>query len=58
MEGKRGLCGFASTNLDFILGQRKIDNVVLAGFLVGRVLKLLGSSLGFGPGGLVGGQAR
>lgn len=33
VEGKRGLCGFASTNLDFILAQRKIENVVLAGFL-------------------------
>jgi hypothetical protein len=34
VEGKRGLCGFASTNLDFILGQRKIENIALAGFLV------------------------
>ncbi|KIY93785.1 isochorismatase hydrolase [Monoraphidium neglectum] len=33
VEGKRGLCGFASTNLDFILGQRKIENIALAGFL-------------------------
>lgn len=33
VEGKRGLCGFASTNLDFILGQRRIETVVLAGFL-------------------------
>jgi hypothetical protein len=37
-EGKRGLCGFASTNLDFILQQRKIETVALAGFLVRRAL--------------------
>jgi ureidoacrylate peracid hydrolase len=34
VQGKRGLCGFASTNLRFILNQNKIENVVLAGFLV------------------------
>jgi hypothetical protein len=34
VEGKRGLCGFASTNLEFILGQRKIQTIALAGFLV------------------------
>lgn len=33
VEGKRGLCGFASTNLDFILRQRGIKTVALAGFL-------------------------
>ncbi|HID85754.1 MAG TPA: cysteine hydrolase [Anaerolineae bacterium] len=33
VEGKRGLCGFATTNLDFILRQRGIRNVALAGFL-------------------------
>lgn len=33
IEGKRGLCGFASTNLDFILRQRGIKTVALAGFL-------------------------
>ncbi|GIL76417.1 hypothetical protein Vretimale_5955 [Volvox reticuliferus] len=33
VEGKRGLCGFASTNLDFILRQRDIRNVALSGFL-------------------------
>ncbi|MBW7884288.1 MAG: cysteine hydrolase [Caldilineaceae bacterium] len=33
VEGKRGLCGFASTNLDFILRSRGIENVALAGFL-------------------------
>jgi nicotinamidase-related amidase len=34
VQGKRGLCGFASTNLRFILSQNRIENVVLAGFLV------------------------
>jgi len=33
LEGKRGLCGFASTNLDFILRQHGFKNVALAGFL-------------------------
>jgi nicotinamidase-related amidase len=33
VEGKRGLDGFATTNLDFILRNRKIETVVLAGFL-------------------------
>ena len=33
VEGKRGLCGFASTNLDFILRSRGIQHVALAGFL-------------------------
>jgi ureidoacrylate peracid hydrolase len=33
VEGKRGLCGFASTNLDFILRSRGIQNVALGGFL-------------------------
>ena len=33
IEGKRGLCGFASTNLDFILRSRGITNVALGGFL-------------------------
>ncbi|GLC33281.1 hypothetical protein PLESTB_000351200 [Pleodorina starrii] len=33
VQGKRGLCGFASTNLDFILRQRGIRTVVLSGFL-------------------------
>jgi nicotinamidase-related amidase len=33
IEGKRGLDGFASTNLDFILRSRGIKNVVLGGFL-------------------------
>jgi len=32
-RGKRGLCGFASTNLDFILRSRGIRTVVLGGFL-------------------------
>lgn len=33
MEGKRGLDGFASTNLDFILRSRGIKNIALGGFL-------------------------
>lgn len=33
VEGKRGLCGFASTNLDFILRSRGILNIALGGFL-------------------------
>jgi ureidoacrylate peracid hydrolase len=33
VEGKRGLCAFASTNLDFILRSRGIQHVALAGFL-------------------------
>jgi ureidoacrylate peracid hydrolase len=33
IEGKRGLCGFATTNLDFILRSRGITDIALAGFL-------------------------
>jgi nicotinamidase-related amidase len=33
VKGKVGLCGFASTNLDFLLRQNGIRNVVLCGFL-------------------------
>ncbi len=33
VEGKRGLCAFTSTNLDFILRGRGIENVALGGFL-------------------------
>jgi len=33
IEGKRGLCGFASTNLDFILRSRGIETIALGGFL-------------------------
>jgi ureidoacrylate peracid hydrolase len=33
IEGERGLCGFASTNLDCILRSRGITNVALGGFL-------------------------
>jgi ureidoacrylate peracid hydrolase len=33
IEGKRGLDGFASTNLDFILRGRKIDTIAIGGFL-------------------------
>lgn len=32
-SGKRGLCGFSTTNLDFILRQNECKNIVLAGFL-------------------------
>eukprot|EP00816_Leptocylindrus_hargravesii_P008026 CAMPEP_0196801764 /NCGR_PEP_ID=MMETSP1362-20130617/1542_1 /TAXON_ID=163516 /ORGANISM="Leptocylindrus danicus, Strain CCMP1856" /LENGTH=201 /DNA_ID=CAMNT_0042172875 /DNA_START=161 /DNA_END=766 /DNA_ORIENTATION=- len=33
VKGKSGLCGFKSTNLDFLLRQNEIKNVVLGGFL-------------------------
>lgn len=33
VKGKNGLCGFSSTNLDFMLRQSGIKNVVLGGFL-------------------------
>lgn len=33
IEGKRGLCAFESTNLDFILRSRGITEIALAGFL-------------------------
>jgi ureidoacrylate peracid hydrolase len=33
IEGKRGLCGFASTNLDFILRSKGINQIALGGFL-------------------------
>ena len=33
IEGKRGLCGFATTNLDFILRSRGISTIALGGFL-------------------------
>lgn len=33
IEGKRGLCGFESTNLDFILRSRGITGFALGGFL-------------------------
>ena len=33
VEGKRGLDAFASTNLDFILRSKGIQNVILGGFL-------------------------
>ena len=32
-KGKNGLCGFQSTNLDFLLRQNGIKNIVLGGFL-------------------------
>jgi len=33
VKGKSGLCSFASTNLDFLLRQKRAKNVVLGGFL-------------------------
>ena len=33
IEGKRGLCGFATTNLDFILRSRGITDIARGGFL-------------------------
>lgn len=33
VKGKSGLCGFQSTNLDFLLSQKGIKSVVLGGFL-------------------------
>ena len=33
VKGKSGLCGFESTNLDFLLRQKGAKNVVLGGFL-------------------------
>lgn len=33
VKGKSGLCSFASTNLDFLLRQKRAKNVVLSGFL-------------------------
>lgn len=33
VQGKLGLCGFHSTNLDFLLRQKGIKNVVIGGFL-------------------------
>lgn len=33
IEGKRGLCGFHSTNLGFILRSRGIRNIAIGGFL-------------------------
>lgn len=33
VAGKTGLCGFASTNLDFILRQNNITNLAICGFL-------------------------
>eukprot|EP00804_Cyclotella_cryptica_P023890 CCRYP_010033-RA/>CCRYP_010033-RA protein AED:0.11 eAED:0.11 QI:126/1/1/1/0.5/0.33/3/267/202 len=33
VKGKSGLCGFYSTNLDFLLRQRRIKNVIIGGLL-------------------------
>ena len=40
VEGKRGLCGFHSTNLDFILRSKGIKNVAIAGFLTNCIAAL------------------
>jgi ureidoacrylate peracid hydrolase len=32
-RGKSGLCGFQSTNLDFVLRQNDVKNIVLGGYL-------------------------
>lgn len=33
IKGKLGLCGFESTNLDFVLRQLKVDTIALGGLL-------------------------
>lgn len=33
VQGKTGLCAFASTNLDFLLRQHNIENLIICGFL-------------------------
>ena len=33
IEGKRGLCGFQTTNLDFVLRSREVKNLAIGGFL-------------------------
>ena len=40
VEGKRGLCGFASTNLDFVLRSRGITDIALGGFLTNCCVEL------------------
>lgn len=40
IEGKRGLCGFATTNLDFILRSRGISTIALGGFLTNCCVEL------------------
>ena len=40
IEGKRGLCGFASTNLDFILRSKGVKTVALGGFLTNCCVEL------------------
>ena len=40
VEGKRGLCGFESTNLDFILRSRGVSDIALAGFLTNCCVEL------------------
>ena len=33
VKGKSGLCGFQSTNLDFLLRQNDVKNIILGGYL-------------------------
>lgn len=40
VKGKSGLCGFESTNLEFLLRQRDIKNIVLGGFLTNCCLEV------------------
>ncbi len=40
IEGKRGLCGFATTNLDFIRRSRGISTIALGGFLTNSCVEL------------------
>jgi len=47
VSGKSGLCGFESTNLDFILRQHKIETVALGGFLTNCCVESVSVSLFF-----------
>ena len=50
IQGKRGLCGFASTNLDFVLRQKGIETILLAGFLVSGYIFVSGTeTIQWGP---------
>eukprot|EP00607_Mallomonas_marina_P005348 CAMPEP_0182437046 /NCGR_PEP_ID=MMETSP1167-20130531/84778_1 /TAXON_ID=2988 /ORGANISM="Mallomonas Sp, Strain CCMP3275" /LENGTH=348 /DNA_ID=CAMNT_0024629821 /DNA_START=34 /DNA_END=1077 /DNA_ORIENTATION=- len=41
VQGKRGLCGFSTTNLDFMLRQNDIDTIALGGFQLSASLPIL-----------------
>ena len=45
VAGKRGLCGFASTNLDFILRQHGITTLAICGFLTNCCVEILSKSI-------------